>query len=391
MATDVNGAPDNIHWPSLFAAISSISAVGIAIGLGLPLLSLILESKGIPSSLNGISSAMAGIAAMISAPITTMLARRYGVAATMLWAVLIASISSTGFYYIENFWAWFPLRLVFHGATTTLFILSETWINYAAPPAKRGLVLGVYATCLSVGFAVGTTIFSTVGSEGFLPFAVGAAIILCAGIPVYIARNESPSFDEEPEHHFSKYILLVPTAVMGVFVFGAVEAGGMTMFPIYATREGFSETQAGILLTALAIGNVIFQIPLGMISDKVSDRRVLLTIMGIFGLIGALTLPFVTDNWKVMGVVLLVWGGVVAGLYTVGLAHIGQRFTGPDLAGANASFIFFYAVGTVAGPAAVGSGMDLIKHNGFAWTIACFFGLFVVFALYRLIFHPRRS
>ena len=50
-----------------------------------------------------------------------------------------------------------------------------------------------------------------------------------------------------------------------------------------------------------------------------------------------------------------------------------------------------YAVGTVAGPAAIGAGMDLGGTNGFAWTLTSFFVVFVVFALYRLIFHPRRT
>jgi len=40
--TDANGYVERIHWPSLIAAISAISAVGIAIGMGLPLLSIIL-------------------------------------------------------------------------------------------------------------------------------------------------------------------------------------------------------------------------------------------------------------------------------------------------------------------------------------------------------------
>ena len=47
------------------------SAVGIAIGLGLPLLSIILEKRGISSTLIGLNTAMAGVAAMAAAPITT--------------------------------------------------------------------------------------------------------------------------------------------------------------------------------------------------------------------------------------------------------------------------------------------------------------------------------
>jgi MFS family permease len=391
MTDQIDGARDDIHWPSLFAAISSISAVGIAIGLGLPLLSLILENRGIPSSLSGLNTATAGVAAMIAAPITTKLAHRFGVAITMIWAVIIAAISSLGFFYIENFWAWFPLRIVFHGAITTLFILSEFWINFAAPPSKRGLVLGIYATVLSVGFAVGTVIFSAVGTQGVLPFIIGGLVILAAAIPIYLARYESPYLDEKPQHHFLKYTFTVPTAIMGVFVFGAVEAGGLALFPVYATRLGFTESQAGYLLTAMAIGNVAFQIPLGLISDRIKDRRTLLTSMGAIGLVGALILPYVSGDWRVLAVLLLIWGGVVAGLYTVGLSHIGQRFSGSDLAAANAAFIFFYAIGTIAGPAAIGAGMDIDGPEGFAWVITAFFGIFVVFAIYRLIFHPPRT
>src|ERR1700754_4263417 len=186
------GHVEEIHWPSLVAAISSISSVGIAIGLGLPLLSIILEKRGIPSTLIGLNTAMAGVAAMAAAPVTTKLAHKYGVAPTMMWAVVLSALSAVGFYYAQAFWMWFPLRLVFHGATTTLFILSEFWINAASPPSKRGFVLGIYATVLSLGFAAGPLLFSLLGSEGVLPFLVGACAILVAAVPIFIARNASP-------------------------------------------------------------------------------------------------------------------------------------------------------------------------------------------------------
>jgi MFS family permease len=385
------GHVEEIHWPSLFAAISSISSVGIAIGLGLPLLSIILEKRGIPSTLIGLNTAMAGVAAMIAAPITTRLAHRFGVAPTMMWAVLLSAISALGFYYAENFWLWFPLRLVFHGATTTLFILSEFWINAASPPTKRGFVLGLYATVLSLGFAAGPLIFSLVGSEGVLPFAIGSCAILVAAIPIFIARNESPVLGEKPELHFMRYVFLVPTATAAVFVFGAVEAGGLALFPIYATRSGFGESQAALLLTMMGVGNVVFQIPLGLLSDRISDKRPLLTAMACMGMVGALLLPFLATNWLLMAAVLLFWGGCVSGLYTVGLSHLGSRLTGPDLAAANAAFVFCYAVGTVAGPQAIGSAIDISGANGFAWCIAGFFGLYVVLSAVRLLFMGNRG
>ncbi len=386
-----NGHREDIHWPSLVAAISAITAVGIAIGLGLPLLSIILEKRGISSTLIGLNSAMAGIAAMVAAPVTTKLAHDVGVARTMLWAVVLSAASALGFYYAEAYWMWFPLRLVFHGATTTLFILSEFWINAAAPPSRRGLVLGIYATVLSVGFACGPLLFSVLGSEGVLPFVVGALAILVAAVPIFIARRESPVLDSKPEQHFFRYIFLVPTATVAVFVFGAVEAGGLSLFPIYATRTGFTEAQAALLLTVMGIGNMVFQIPLGMLSDKLKDRRLLLSIMAVIGLCGSLALPWLSQNWALMALVLLFWGGCVSGLYTVGLSHLGSRLTGADLAAANAAFVFCYAVGTVAGPQGIGAAIDIAGNHGFAWAIAGFFGLYVLVSVARLLFKPKQA
>ena len=386
-----SGPVESIHWRSLIAAVAAISAVGIAIGLGLPLLSIIMEKRGISSTMIGINSAMAGVAAMAAAPFTTRLAHAWGTATTMLAAILLAAVSGLGFYYIQNFWLWFPLRLVFHGAITTLFILSEFWINAAAPPRRRGLVLGIYATVLSLGFATGPLLFSLLGSDGVLPFAVGAAIILLAAVPIFAARGESPIIDEKPELHFMRYILLVPTATAAVFIFGAVEVGGLSLFPIYATRAGFSEPQAALLLTVMGIGNMAFQIPLGMLSDRLADRRRLLTVLAVIGLVGALSLPLISHSWVLMATVLLLWGGCVAGLYTVGLSHLGSRLVGADLAAANAAFIFCYAVGTVVGPQAIGAAMDVSGNDGFAWAIVAFFGFYLVLSLARMVFRPKRG
>ncbi|ADY64205.1 MFS transporter [Rhizobium rhizogenes] len=382
---------DAIHWPSLIAAISAISAVGVAIGLGLPLLSIILEKRGISSTMIGVNSAMAGVAAMMAAPVTTKIAHDFGVARTMLFAVVVSALSALCFYFADAFWMWFPLRIVFHGATTTLFILSEYWINMTAPPKKRGMVLGIYATGLAVGFAVGPLLFSVVGSDGILPFLVGAAIILLAAIPIFLARGESPELSERPNHHFARYIWLVPMASAAAFVFGAVQAGGLSLFPIYATREGFNESQAALLLTVMGIGNMVFQIPIGLLSDRMKDRRTMLALMAFAGVCGTLALPLLVDRWILVAALLLFWGGLVSGMYTVGLTHLGSRLKGADLVAANAAFIFCYAMGTIAGPQAVGISMDVAGTDGFAWALAVFFGLYVVLYAFRFVFRAKQT
>ena len=281
-----------VHWLAITAAIASISVVGIAIGLGMPLLSVILEKRGYSASVIGLNTAVAGLASIAGAPLATPLAVRFGTVWTMVAMILLGAFAFIGFYFATAFWMWFPLRAVLHIALTVLFILSEFWISSSAPPHRRGFVLGVYATVLSLGFALGPWLFAQLGSDGFAPFGAVFVLVMVALVPVVAAWRESPQIDpSEGNGNFLRYIWLVPTATAAVLVFGAVETGGFALFPVYGTRSGYSEGDAALLLTMIGLGNVLLQIPIGMLSDKVRDRRYLLLGCATIGLIGILILP----------------------------------------------------------------------------------------------------
>ncbi len=83
-------------------------------------------------------------------------------------------------------------------------------------------------------------------------------------------------------------------------------------------------------------------------------------------------------------VLLMVLGGLVAGLYTVGLAHLGSRFRGADLAQANAAFVVFYSIGLIVGPPLGGAGMDLWPPHGLPATLAVMFLIYVAVVLARM-------
>lgn len=384
--------PERIKWLPLAAAVASISVVGTAIGLGMPLLSIVLEQRGHSASAIGLNTAVAGVASLAAAPLATPLAARFGVANTMAVMILVGALAFLGFHFAEAFWMWFPLRVAMHFAITVLFILSEFWITTSAPPHRRGLVLGIYATVLSLGFALGPWLFGQLGSRGFLPFGVGFGIVILALIPVLAARRESPTISGGRHMAgFTRFLWLVPTATAAVLVFGAVETGGFALFPVYGTRIGYSEAETALLLTMIGLGNVMLQIPIGMLSDRMRDRRILLIACAAVGLVGMLVLPQLAGHWKLVAGLLFLWGGVVAALYTVGLAHLGSRLSGEDLAAANAAFIFCYGIGMVLGPQAIGIGMDLFGNQGFCWSLALFFGLYLVVAAERMIRVPRRA
>ncbi len=157
------------------------------------------------------------------------------------------------------------------------------------------------------------------------------------------------------------------------------------MFPVFGARIGYSEANAALLLTTIGLGNVLMQIPIGLLSDHVKDRRKILLACTLIGLLGMGLLPFIYYSWYLVAALLFVWGGAVAGLYTVGLAHLGSQLTGRELASTNAAFVFCYAVGMLVGPQAIGIGMDMMGPSGFAVALALFFAAYALLVGSRLI------
>jgi len=369
------------------AAIASISSVGIALGLSSPLLAIILDNRGYSATVIGANAATAGVASMAAVWLVTPLASRIGVTWTLALAAIVAAMSLVGFYLFDSIEMWFVLRVFFNGSLTLSFVLSEFWINSASSEKQRGLMLGVYATILSLGFGIGPAILAFTGSGGFLPFGLATVIMIGSTLPIFIAKSREPFFEKAggSRSAFIKYVWLVPLATGAVFVFGAVEQSILPMLPVYGQKIGYTEYQVSLLLIVVAAGNVCFNIPLGIWSDRLTDRRYALYLCGAIGALGTATLPFVSGNTMMLVAVIFVWGGMISGLYTIGLAHLGSRLKGRELAEANSAFVLCYTLGMIVGPQMAGLSMDRWPPHGFVWAMFSFFVGYLCLCIFRAL------
>ena len=79
--------------------------------------------------------------------------------------------------------------------------------------------------------------------------------------------------------------------------------------------------------------------------------------------------------------VIMLWGGVSFAIYPVGLALLGQRFVGGDIARANTAFSMLYILGGLVGRPLTGAAMDAIGDPGLGMTLAVFYAIAAVAAL----------
>jgi MFS family permease len=366
---------------SMAAAIACITVVGFSLSLTLPLLSLMLEARGISDTWIGLNTAVAGIAALIFSPMTTWLARRFGTIPLIYASIAIGCCALLALS-PAPFWLWFPLRFMLTAAITVLFVVSEFWINATAPEGRRGLIMGIYSTILSIGFALGPSVIAVFGSESPVPLAVAVGAFLIAAIPVAFAGAFVPQVEGRPSHALFALILLAPAATLAAFIYGAGESTMFTFMVLWGIREGLSEQNAALLITMAGLGNLLSQIPIGLIADC-ANRTLTLAVCGAIGFIGAALLPVTIGTPWLVFTVMFFWGGIAAGLYTVGLTQIGARFSGANLATANGLFVMLYAVGMLAGPAVGGFALDGWPLYGMPMAIAAFFGVYSAFAFLR--------
>ena len=373
---------------AIAAAIACVSVVGLGISLSVPLLSLEMERMGVSGTWIGLNTATAGLASIIVVPFAPRMAARFGVLRLLLVCVGVTAASLVAFKAVHSFAWWFPIRFVFSAALGTLFVLSEFWINTAAPPERRGFVMGIYATVLGLGFAAGPAVLLATGTSGWAPYLTAAVLFLAAGLPLLAARGLSPAMEGGGGRTFLSFIVAAPVAVTAALVFGAAETGSFALLPVYALRIGYEASHAAFLVSMIALGHVAFQIPIGLLADRI-DRRILLCGISIVGCGGALLLPATAG----IGLLALLFFNDTATteIYTVGLAHLGARFTGRDLAAANAAFVVLYNVGLMIGPPAAGAGMDAAPPHGFAYALSAFFAPYALLVAYRIVRTRRRS
>lgn len=369
---------------SLIAIIACISVCGIGYGLTLPLIGLSMERMGASGGLIGLNTAMMAIATIGFTPLVPRILRAVGVMRLMLACIAATILLILAFKAIPNIWLWFPLRFLLGCALAGLFVVTEFWINEISGDRSRGRIMGLYAAVLSGGFALGPITLQFTGTLGWAPFVTGVLIIAVASLPLALVRGVAPDLGGRQHKSVLGFIAIAPAAICAAFVFGAVEMGVFNMLPVYGVRNGLDERTAALMLAAISAGNVLLQYPIGWIADRV-DRQLVLALCALVGLIGAATLPVVVGIPVLRYPSLFVWGGVIVGLYTVGLVLLGQRFSGPDLAAANAAFVMLYGVGALVGPPLVGTAMDIWEPHGFAAVFAFFCAAYLVLALYRWI------
>lgn len=343
--------------------IATVTVFAVAQGLTYPLLSFILERQGTTPGLIGSSAAMTPLGFIASAPFIPALVRRVGGARLAILCSSLAALALVAIGWTQDVWAWMPLRFLLGIFANPLYVISETWLLSITPAPRRGRILGLYASIVSGGFAIGPLSLGLVGTQGWPPFMIGIAAFLLCGLIVVAVVPGLPKMPHDGEAtSVGGFFALAPRLLFAVFAAAAFEQILLSLFAVYGTALGSAEERIASLITGFVAGNAVLQILLGRVAERFGSTPTLLFCV-LAALAGCLLLPLVFGSWLVWPLV-LVWGGVSFGIYTLSLIQLGERFTGQALVAGNAAFAFVWGVGGIVGSPATGLVMQMIGHQG---------------------------
>jgi MFS family permease len=358
---------------SLAAAIASVTVFGLSIGQGTPLMSLLLEVRGTGITLNGLNAGASFIGVIVGPLLAPRCVRALGIRNFLLACFAVDIVLTLSLKLSDSIGVWFVLRVLFGLVGSSIFTTSEAWINLLSGDRGRGRILGIYAAALSAGFGIGPLLLSVTGISGWTPFIANAAITASAMLPLIgvddVARALGRERGASPLTMFARAPLILGT----VAIFGLYETALMALLPIWGLRSGLTAGTAAATLSAVYIGSIALQLPIGWLSDRLS-RIAVLRLCGVVGLIGAILLVTVATPLPVLLGLLFAWGGIASGIYPVALSMAGDRFHGTEMVTTNAAMIIAYGLGGLAGPALGGVAMTLSNPQGLFWLFALLFG-----------------
>ena len=349
---------------ALTAVLSSSLGVGLTFGFQPPLIALVLSRAGSSSLAIGAVTSASLIAVILSGPFYPHLIARLGLRRSVIAGIGCGALILTLMPLMASVPFWFGLRFV-TGCTLGLsWIASEIWLNTVSGADARGTVMGVYGTVFSLGTVAGPALLEFTGTRGWLPFGVGAAGLIVTLLPLAALEN-TPSAVQgfTPLRELTGVIRAAPLVMLAALVAGLVESADLTLLPLFGLRGGFGERTALLLLAVFMAGNVVLQVPIGLLADRFGRRR-LLGVCALASALGPLLLQPFFATPGLLWPLLFVWGGTLYAFYSQGVAILGAQFPPALLATANTVFVMVYCLGGVIGPSAGGFALDRWPTHG---------------------------
>ncbi|TDL84161.1 MFS transporter [Palleronia sediminis] len=303
--------------------------------------------------------------------------RVFAALASLISAVLILYPS------LDYAWSWIALRIVIGFCFSGVYVTAESWLNNSVTNDKRGQALSVYMIVQMTGIVSAQALVVTGDPSGYILFIVPSVLVSLSFAPILLSATPTPAFETTKPMSFRRLYESSPLGCIGMLLSGGINSSQFGMAAVYGTQIGLSVPQVATFVGAIYLGGLLFQYPIGWLSDRI-DRRALIMASGAVGGI-ACAAAVASDGSPTMLIAMgFVLGGMANPLYALLIAYTNDYLDNEDMSAASGGLIFLNGLGAIAGPIATGALIGLFGPPGFWVLLVILFGAIALYAAWRM-------
>ncbi len=371
-----------------------VLATSWALFLGMTLL---MMGNGLQATLMGVRGTLEGFTTfelsvvtsayfagfLVGSRSTPWMIRRVG--HVRVFAALASLISAALILFptISDPWFWTILRIVIGLGFSGVYVTAESWLNNAAGNDSRGQTLSAYMIVQMLGIVSGQAILAMGDPEGFVVFIIPSVLVSISFAPILLSVSPTPTFETAKPMGLGVLFRSSPLTFVGMALMGGAFAAIFGMGSVYATSAGLSVGQVSTFVGTVFIGSMLFQYPIGWLSDRMDRRRLILSAAALGGVTSVFAF-FAGGNFTFLLVAAFILGGTVNPLYSLLIAYLNDYLATENMAAASGGLIFVNGLGAIGGPLVTGWLMEWLGPQGYWLFIAVLLFVLVAYAAYRM-------
>ncbi len=370
-----------------FSAIYlSIGLSYLGVGLVTPLIPILLAGHGENSLFVGlIGSTMFTAFTLASFPVGAA-TDRVGPKPVLVAGLTVYGTAILLFAFIKVTWLFFAMRTIEGMGASAISVATETMINRLSKPDERARRMSYYALAIGIGWAAGPltgALLYRIRPE--VPFVGCFVLSLLAALLAASLIKKAPLGSHHDEAILSVLSSTIIVPISAGALYGYLMSSLVTLFPLYLKREiKVPEAGMGAIITAVILGTIISQVPIGHAADRFGKRKTLLICTVLLG--GVFALMSLHSDWRLFLATGVLAGALAGSLYPIGLSLIGHIVRKERLGAATSTFSLAFGVGSLIGPSV--SGLAMTHFDNPKWllylpTLLCAVFALEIIGLYR--------
>ncbi|GGE91496.1 MFS transporter [Stappia taiwanensis] len=279
---------------------------------------------------------------------------------------------------------WIPLRAVSGFCFAGAAMVVESWLNERATPESRGRIFGLY-TMINLGATTAGQMLLIMGDPaGYFFFVLGSIVYSMALLPTALSTAAAPTPLAQARLDLKALWHNSPVAVTGVFLVGISNSAFGTLGAVYGRQIGLSVTSIASMMSIALLAGALIQLPIGMLSDRMDRRFVLIGLAACGCLIGALL--SLGSGFPVALTIALVgaFGGMVYSMYPVIVAHANDHSPPGEFLKTSGGLLLLFGAGSVVGPLLAAILMTVTTPSGLFGVTSAAHGTIIAFTLWRI-------